>query len=68
MKMFRAAKAGKGLLRNLKEIKNPDGRIVQKLEEPITIELMDKMEMGSDTFVYRFALPGRESCLGHHTC
>ena len=53
----------------LQEIKNPDGRIVSKLKEPITIELMDKMEMGADnSFVYRFALPGQTSILGHHTC
>lgn len=29
---------------------------------------MDKMELGNDSFIYRFALPGRESVLGHHTC
>lgn len=49
--------------------KNPaDNRILYKLPEPITIELMDKMELGNDSFIYRFALPGRESVLGHHTC
>lgn len=54
---------------NLKQFKNPnDGRIISKLEKPIIIELMDKVEIGSDNFIYRFALPGRESCLGHATC
>lgn len=24
--------------------------------------------MSNDTFIYRFALPGRESVLGHYTC
>ena len=56
-------------LPSLTEIKNPaDGRIISKLEKPITIELMDKMELGGDSFVYRFAIPGRDSCLGHQTC
>lgn len=26
------------------------------------------MELGGDSFVYRFAIPGRDSCLGHQTC
>lgn len=29
---------------------------------------MDKMELGNDSFIYRFALPGWDSCLGHQTC
>jgi hypothetical protein len=30
---------------------------------------MEKLEMGCDnSFVYRFALPGRFSVLGHKTC
>ena len=29
---------------------------------------MDKMEIGSENFIYRFALPGQFSCLGHQTC
>jgi hypothetical protein len=54
---------------NLKDVKNPyDGRVISKLDKPINIELMDKMELGNDSFVYRFALPGRDSCLGHATC
>lgn len=54
---------------SLTEFKNPaDGRIISKLDNPITIELMDKMELGGDSFVYRFAIPGRDSCLGHQTC
>ena len=53
----------------LKQTINPDGRIVQKLEKPIQVELMEKLEMGCDnSFVYRFALPGRTSVLGHKTC
>ena len=67
----RTFSVGKTLLRPevLKEITNPDGRIVQKLDKPIQVELMEKLEMGCDnSFVYRFALPGRESVLGHKTC
>ena len=46
-----------------------DGRFVNKLKKPIKLELMDKMEMGvGNSFIYRFALPGRNRCLGHHTC
>lgn len=29
---------------------------------------MDKQELSNDTFIYRFAIPGRESVLGHYTC
>ena len=48
---------------------NPsDGRVLQKLDKSIDSELFEKMELGNDTFIYRFALPGRDSCLGHHTC
>ena len=51
---------------NLTEILNQsDGRIVNRLQNPINIELMDKMELGNDSFIYRFALPNRNSCLGH---
>jgi len=36
-----------------------DGRFLRKLKQPITLELMDKMEMGvGNSFIYRFALPG----------
>ena len=35
----------------------PDGRILNKLKEPIEIVLVGKEELASDTFVYRFALP-----------
>ena len=47
---------------------NPDGRLVQKLKEPITIELMGRDELATDTFCYRFALPDRNKSLGHDTC
>jgi len=51
------------------EIKKADGRFVNELKSPIKLELMDKMEMGvGNSFIYRFALPGRERCLGHSTC
>jgi NAD(P)H-flavin reductase len=42
--------------------------MLKKLEKPINMELMERMEISNDTFVYRFAVPGRESILGHHTC
>mmetsp|Transcript_1624 Transcript_1624/g.2875 ORF Transcript_1624/g.2875 Transcript_1624/m.2875 type:complete len:221 (-) Transcript_1624:265-927(-) len=45
-----------------------ENRFIKTLEKPITVELMDKMEVGNDTFIYRFALPGRDSGLGHFTC
>jgi hypothetical protein len=35
----------------------PDGRILQKLENPIPVMLVLKEELAMDTFVYRFALP-----------
>ena len=44
----------------LAESMNPvDQRMIRKLEKPITVELMDKMELANDSLVYRFALPGR---------
>jgi hypothetical protein len=50
-------------------VNTEDNRIIQNLKTPITLELMDKMEMGAgNSYVYRFALPGRERCLGHYTC
>ena len=53
----------------IKEVKNEsDGRLVSQLDPPILIELMDKQELSNDTFIYRFALPGRHSVLGHKTC
>ena len=51
------------------EVNPEDGRVIQKLKEPIRLELMDKMEMGAgNSYIYRFALPGRDKCLGHYTC
>ena len=55
---------GDGLYR----VVNPDGRVVNKLKEPIKVELMGREELATDTFVYRFALPDRNRCLGHDTC
>lgn len=50
------------------DLKAADGRMLKSLEKPIPIELMDKVELGNDSFIYRFALPGRDSVLGHLTC
>jgi len=51
------------------KLNEAEGRYVNKLKTPIKLELMDKMEMGvGNSFIYRFALPGRDRCLGHHTC
>ena len=45
-----------------------NGRILQKLHEPITMTLISKDELATDTFVYRFALPEEHASLGHMTC
>lgn len=45
-----------------------NGRILQKLNEPITMHLISKDELATDTFVYRFALPEEHCSLGHFTC
>jgi len=34
-----------------------NGRILYKLKDPITMTLISKEELATDTFVYRFALP-----------
>ena len=47
---------------------NPDGRLMQKLKQPIQINLLGKDELASDTFVYRFELPDTSKTLGHQTC
>ena len=45
-----------------------DGRHLQKLNDPITMTLISKEELATNTFVYRFALPEESACLGHYTC
>ena len=45
-----------------------DGRLIQKLKEPIPVTLVEKDELATDTFVYRFALPEEDRPLGHFTC
>lgn len=45
-----------------------NGRILQKLHDPITMTLISKDELATDTFVYRFALPEEHATLGHLTC
>ena len=47
---------------------NPDGRLIRKLIKPLEIKLLDKEELATDTFVYRFALPEEAKTLGHATC
>ena len=51
-----------------KPVQNPDGRLIQKLEDPIQISLLDKEELATDTYVYRFSLPDQSKLLGHETC
>lgn len=51
------------------EVNPHDNRSITKLQKPIPLELMDKMDIGvGNSYIYRFALPGRERCLGHYTC
>jgi hypothetical protein len=45
-----------------------NGRILHKLNDPITMTLISKEELATDTFVYRFALPKEDTSLGHYTC
>lgn len=45
-----------------------NGRHLQKLHDPITMTLISKEELATNTFVYRFALPEENSSLGHYTC
>ena len=47
---------------------NENGRILDKLNDPITMTLISKEELATDTFVYRFALPDENTTLGHFTC
>jgi hypothetical protein len=47
---------------------NPDGRVINKLKEPIVVTLIGKEELATDTFAYRFALPDQTKTLGHETC
>ena len=44
------------------------GRLLEKLHDPITMTLISKEELATDTFVYRFALPEEHASLGHFTC
>jgi hypothetical protein len=44
---------------------NPDGRVINKLKEPIVVTLIGKEELATDTFAYRFALPDQTKTLGH---
>jgi NAD(P)H-flavin reductase len=44
------------------------GRHLQQLHNPITMTLISKDELATDTFVYRFALPEEHASLGHFTC
>lgn len=41
---------------------------MHKLNEPITMTLVSKDELATDTFVYRFALPEENQSFGHFTC
>ena len=41
---------------------------MNKLKEPISITLLGRQELTTDTFVYRFALPSPQDTLGHDTC
>ena len=45
-----------------------NGRYIQKLHDPITMTLISKEELATNTFVYRFALPEEHATLGHFTC
>lgn len=46
----------------------PDGRIIRKFDNPVEITLIDKEELSTDAFVYRFGLPDPMRTLGHDTC
>ena len=47
---------------------NDNGRFIHKINDPIKVTLIEKEELATDTFVYRFALPDEDKTLGHFTC
>ena len=47
---------------------NDSGRMINKINDPIQVTLIEKEELATDTYVYRFALPEEDMTLGHLTC